>query len=177
MNSDRYDRPAENVLILRGPLVTLGTDDIEIVRRLACESPLRRARICAHPSTGDTLHQMLIALHASTYVPPHKHMGKSESFHVVDGQVLVAFFDDDGAPKEAVELAAPGKGLPFFHRISEPAFHTVIPTTELVVFHEITNGPFVREDMVFAPWGPAVDDTTAIEAFKAETRDWYCQTR
>ena len=27
-----------------------------------------------------------------------------------------------------------------------------------IVFHEITNGPFVREEMLFAPWAPGEED-------------------
>ena len=52
-------------------------------------------------------------------------------------------------------------GDTFFLRNPQHCFHTVIAQTDWVVFHETTNGPFRREETVFAPWAPGEDQTEA----------------
>ena len=60
-----------------------------------------------------------------------------------------------------------GSGEIFYHRLADAWFHTVIPTSEMVVFHETTNGPFRRQDTIFAPWSPPEDDRPGREACQA----------
>src|SRR5262249_51267108 len=116
----------EGVLVAHGPVVSVMRADVEQVRALAAASPRRRARLCAHPPAADPLHEMLIVLRRGSYVRPHRHRGKSESFHVVEGALTVAVFDDDGSVREAIRLGEYGSGRPFFFRLGEPAYHTVL---------------------------------------------------
>ena len=44
-----------------------------------------------------------------------------------------------------VPLGQPGSGRPFYYRMSKPFFHTLIIRSELLIVHEITNGPFRPE--------------------------------
>ena len=37
--------------------------------------------------------------------------------------------------------------------------------SDVLVFHETTNGPFDRKDTVFAPWSPEDGDPQGIDAF------------
>lgn len=161
----RLEQTGPDVFQLRGDLVTIDESDIAFVKAKARESGTGRARICIHPDGSDPLHQMIIALHRSTYVRPHRHPGKSESFHVIDGRVLIVFFDDGGEPVHFIDLEA-GGNRPFSHRVSVPLYHTVIPVSETCVVHEITNGPFNPADTDFAAWGPDPEDNHGIETFK-----------
>jgi cupin fold WbuC family metalloprotein len=155
----------DEVLVANGPLVQLGDDDIAELKRLSTAAPRRRVRICAHPDTGDRLHEMLIVHTAGAYVRPHKHPGKSESVHAIEGEADIVFFDEDGGIREVVKLGPFGSGRRFYYRLDDEVFHTLRFRSEFFVMHEVTNGPFRREDTVFAPWAPEEEDVEAREAF------------
>ena len=153
-----YKLVAPDVYYASEPLLALGEDALAFLREKANASPNHRARICAHPDPGDSLHQMLVALRRGAYIRPHRHPGKSESFHMIEGRLAIAVFNDAGDMDGHVDLSAPGGERPFVYRMSRSRFHTVLPETDLVIFHEITNGPFDRNDTIFADWSPEEDD-------------------
>lgn len=168
MNSGSTGRLVEvsREVLAAGPgVLQVGRDDVDELRDRASQSDLGRARLCAHRDPGDPLHEMLIVLRRDSYIRPHRHPGKSESFHVVEGLVDVVIFEDDGAVSQVVSLGDYASGRSFYYRLSDPLFHTLIIRSEEVVIHEITNGPFRREDTVFAPWAPGDDDGSAAAAF------------
>ncbi len=101
---------------------------------------------------------MLIVLDAATYIRPHRHPKKSESFHVVEGALSVLLFGEDGDARRAIRLGDYASGRPFYYRLAEPIYHTVLVESAVVVFHETTNGPFDRAETEFAPWSPPEDD-------------------
>ena len=84
------------VLVANGPLTQVGREDIELLKKKAAENPRRRSRICAHRENDDRIHEMLIVLAADCYIRPHKHFGKSESLHLIEGSASAVFFDDAG---------------------------------------------------------------------------------
>jgi cupin fold WbuC family metalloprotein len=149
-------------------VVLVDAGDVAGLKRAAVENSRRRIRLCAHHSVDDRLHEMLIVHTSDTYVRPHKHIGKSESFHVVEGDVDVVVFDDDGDVTEVIRMGAFASGRPFYYRIAEPLFHTLLIRSEILVFHETTSGPFRRADTVFAPWAPADGDAAAVHRYLAE---------
>jgi cupin fold WbuC family metalloprotein len=158
----------DEVFVAQDAIVRLGDEEIDLLKRQAAASPRRRARICAHPSNDDALHEMVIAIAAHSYIRPHRHVGKSESFHVVEGEVDVAVFDDDGAIDEVIRLGAPGSGRRFYYRLSHSRFHTLLIRTPYLVVHEVTNGPFARDGTVQAPFAPAEDDVEGAQAYMRE---------
>jgi cupin fold WbuC family metalloprotein len=125
------------------------------------QSPKGRARINAHPSADDALHEMLIAIRPESYIRPHKHPGKSEAFHIIEGAVDIVVLDDLGEICEVVPLAKDGSGA-FYYRMSRPRFHTLLIKSDILVVHEITNGPFVPGATVFAPFAPEEGTIAAV---------------
>lgn len=156
----------EEVLVAEGPLSQISRADIEPLKRQAPLTPRRRIRICAHPDAADRLHEMIIVQTRGVYIRPHKHLKKSESAHVIEGTVDVVFFDEGGRVTEVVQLGEYGSGRQFFYRLEEPRYHTLLITSEFLVYHEVTNGPFVREDTVYAPWAPKESDIEACAQFQ-----------
>lgn len=157
---------SEEVLVADVPLVQISRGDIEMLKERARSTPRRRIRICAHRTTDDPLHEMLIVHGADAYVRPHKHPGKSESIHVIEGTATVVFFEDTGAVSEMLRVGDYSSRRQFYVRIAEPVFHTLLIDSDVLVFHEVTNGPFRREDTVFAPWSPEEEDVAAATAFR-----------
>ena len=74
----------DEVYVSDGPIVKVSRDDVEELKRLAGRTPRQRVRLCAHHRAEDALHEMLIVLGRGTYVRPHRHVNKTESFHVIE---------------------------------------------------------------------------------------------
>lgn len=164
----RFRKLSDEVSVADGPIVQLGAVDIEALKEQAAQNRRRRMRICTHPDVDDPLHEMFIVHCRGAYVRPHKHPGKSEAVHMVEGEADVVFFDEDGTVHDLVRLGGPESGGRLYYRLGASLYHTLIVRSEVVVFHEITNGPFRREDTVFARWAPAEEDEVSSEAFLAQ---------
>jgi len=161
---------SSEVLYAADAVVTIDAAGVAQLKRDGEQNARRRIRLCAHRSIDDPVHEMLIVHTNDTYVRPHKHLSKSESFHVVEGAVDVVIFDDGGSVTDVIEMASFHSGHPFFYRIADPLFHTLLIRSPILVFHETTTGPFRREDTVLAPWAPMDSDSEAIGLFLSDLR-------
>lgn len=160
-----WTRHGPEVFYASEPIVTADAPDVERLKSEARSARRHRARLCTHLSLDDPLHEMFIVHSAGTYVRPHRHVGKSESFHVVDGIMDVAVFDEGGGVVKAFRMGPYGTGHVFYCRLNQSAFHSFVFRTPLVVFQEITNGPFDPSRTQFAPWAPPEDDVAAAAYF------------
>jgi cupin fold WbuC family metalloprotein len=160
------------VLYAAEPIVTVDAATIEALKRGAAVNPRGRIRLCAHRSVADSVHEMLIVHTRDTYVRPHKHLDKCESFHVIEGDVDVVLFDEAGGITDVIAMGSLQSGRRFYYRIADPLYHTLLIRSDVLVFHETTPGPFRREQTVFAPWAPEDGDAQAVGRFLAsvETR-------
>ena len=135
-------------------IVQLGAEQINFLKQQALSSNRKRARICTHRSNDDALHEMLIAISSDSYIHPHKHMSKVESFHIIEGLVDVVVFDDAGAIVDVVELGDVSTGKNFYYRLSDSLFHTLLIHSDFLVVHEVTNGPFLAKETILAAFAP-----------------------
>ncbi len=159
------DQLSRDVYQAAGPICRVATEDLALIRRGAEQSPRRRCRICAHSGSDASVHEMIIALDRRSYVRPHRHIGKSESFHLIEGAVDVVVFDAVGAVSCVIELRPVSEGGPFYYRLSEALYHMPLTRSEMAIIHETTNGPFRPEDTEYAPWAPE-EGTVEAEAFR-----------
>ena len=155
------------VLVAGRPIVTLTSDDIVDLKERASRNIRRRIRVCAHQNVNDPVHEMLIVMARGCYIRPHRHVGKSESFHIIEGAIDLVVFDDVGVVTEIVRLGDYSSGDPFYYRGQGDVYHTVRVRSEYAVFHESTNGPFRREDSPAAPWSPEEADSAGVADFLA----------
>jgi cupin fold WbuC family metalloprotein len=140
---------------------------IDFLKRAATATPRRRARFCAHPSADSDQHDMLIVSHRDTYIAPHRHFAKSETFTVLEGDVDIILFDETGRATEFITMGASSSGKPFFYRMPPGQFHALSIRSELLVFLESTKGPFHASDSETAPWAPGASDTDRGRAYIA----------
>lgn len=159
---------SKEVHVAKDPLVRFGDEETAFVKAQALASPRRRSRICAHKGSGDRLHEMLIAIAQGSYIHPHRHFDKSESFHIVEGRVDVVIMDDAGNITHVVPMGGPGSGLSYFYRSSDSLFHTLVIRSGVLVVHEVTNGPFDRSQTEQAGFAPAEEDAEAAQAYMAK---------
>lgn len=151
-----------SVLIAEQPIGTISREAIEQLKNMALTAPLKRARTCLHGSHEDVVQEMVIALHRDTYIRPHRHQNGTESFHMIEGAVLVVFFEETGNVLKTLRLEADIRAT-FLYRLSASFWHTVIPLTEFAVFHEVAKGPFGASE--YPAWEPA-NEPDAIQQFK-----------
>ena len=155
----------EEVLFTTEAVFRVTGRDVECLKSMAMKNRRQRIRLCAHPAIEDTLHEMIIVLSRGAYVRPHRHLAKSESFHIIEGRLNVLMFGEDGVVRSVLKMDQAGAGETFFYRLSESVYHTVIPQSPWVVFHEATNGPLNREDTVYAAWAPDDNDRNSVKKY------------
>ena len=162
-----FIRQSEEVYYTPSAITTVSDQDVAFLKARAAENPRRRVRLCSHPNVSDPLHEMLIVHMQGHYARPHKHVAKSESFHLVEGRLKIFLFDDEGRHTGIIEMCEAGGGRTFLYRLASSTFHSVYAETEFIVFHEVTNGPFNPRETVWAPWAPKEFDLPGQAAFLA----------
>lgn len=158
-----------SVFVADQPVSEIGLREIEIIKQVALTNGQGQARICAHENADDNVHEMLIALTGKPYVRAHRHPGKTESFHMIEGRLTVVLFDYDGLVDRRVALGALGTDRSVYYRLSRAQFHTVLAEDDMVVFHEVTNGPFLGSAEM-APWAPDQNDELGQKAFLSKLK-------
>lgn len=128
-------------------LLTLRKTDLDILKKTVDDSELKRFRYCLHASDDDLVQEMLIGFRKGSVIPVHRHKGKSESFHVVQGILDVVFFNNQGKEIERIRLGDINSSFPFMYRLATDRWHTVDIVSDYVVIHETTTGPFRKNDM------------------------------
>ena len=155
----------DEVLYADGDIVDLSKETISFLKQRAYDSKSGRIRLCAHKDTEDVLHEMFIALRQDSYVRPHRHLNKTESFHLIEGSCHVVILDDNTRVVRVIPMGDYESGLNFFLRIPARCHHTIVIRSKILVFQEITRGPFKREATDFPPWSPDEMDVVACHTF------------
>ncbi len=148
-----------------GNVLALDRETINQVKRQSFLNARQRSRLCTHQTTMDPLQEMMIVHPQGTYVRPHKHQGKPESLHVLEGEALVIIFDEQGNITQTIPVGDYASGKKFYYKLDGPLYHTLYITSEVFIFHETTTGPFRRFDTIFAPWSPEETDSIGVKKF------------
>lgn len=170
MKGQGLRREAPGVFYAEAGPVQVEAAHLDLLAAEAAACPLRRARICAHRSPADSLHEMVILLLKASYVRPHRHQDKRESYHVIEGRGSLLLFDEGGRATQCLPLGDPSTGRTFFARLDQPVFHALVPETDRFVFHETTEGPLDPRRTEAAAWAPGEGDSAAGLAFLAAAR-------
>lgn len=160
-----YNVENEEVLFCRESITRIEHSDVQKLITLAKANSRERIRLCTHHSTNESIHEMVIVHSKNTYVRPHKHLGKPESFHVIEGRADIIVFDENGDVRDVIQMGDYASDRAFYYRISTTLYHTLLIRSEVLVFHETTTGPFNRTDTVFAPWSPEESDSVGYALF------------
>jgi cupin fold WbuC family metalloprotein len=157
----RLTRASPEVIHSDGGFLAVDTLTITLLKDKAWETPRRRSRLCFHATPEAAQQEMLIVMHRSSYVRPHRHIGKVETLHIVEGRCDAILFDPEGTVTDVVAMSPAADGGCFFYRMPERVFHTLIFQSEWVVFVETTIGPFDRAMTEAAGWAPLETDASA----------------
>ena len=142
----------------RRPPIIVSKEIIDEMLDISGTSGGMDIRLCLHDGPEAAQHDMVVAEQRKNYYQPHKHPAKSDVIHVMRGKMLVITFNNDGAVLDAAELGE-GEICP----VPINTYHTGIPTTDIVVYHENKPGPFVGPaETIFPTWAPE-DENPLLE--------------
>ena len=162
----KFIQSSRDVFFVKDPIFSINHKDIDILRLKLNTSEKGRARINLHSGNEDSLHEMIIVISPASYIRPHKHPNKSEAFHIIYGAVDIVLFKECGEIFQVISLAANDLSKPFYYRMSEAKLHTLIVRSDVLVVHEITNGPFIKGQTVYAHFAPQEGDLVRIEEWE-----------
>ena len=117
-----------------------------------------------HESLDAPIHRLLNAMEPGTYLPPHRHVDKEETYIVLRGSLIAFFYDDMGNVTEKVNLN-PSAGM-YGVEIPSGTWHSIVVLESGTVIFEIKSGPYKPlppEDV--APWAPAPSDVEGAAIF------------
>ena len=105
-------------------------------------------RICLHKGASDKHHDMIILQQKKNFYLPHKHLRKGETYHIIKGKMLCVLFYSNGKIKSKCVIKKND-----IYRTPLNTFHTMIPTTKYVIYHESKMGHFLKKnDSIFPSW-------------------------
>jgi cupin fold WbuC family metalloprotein len=121
----------------------------------ARKSSRKRKNMNFHFGDGDILQRMLNAFEPGTYIRPHKHQNpdKREVFLLMQGRLLMLFFDDTGRVTKSLMLDRDTGN----YGVEIPAgnWHMAISLATGTIVYEVKDGPYNPDtDKQFAPWAP-----------------------
>ena len=148
-------KKSDEVFVCTDEIIGLNTEVFLLLREMADKSPKRRARICTHRSSEASIQEMIIVIKKGSYIRPHRHQNKCESFHIIDGSADIVVFEDNGMIRKVIPFAT---NAYFYYRLDSNLFHTIVVRSESIVFHEVTNGPFITNGTEFAAFAPFEHD-------------------
>jgi cupin fold WbuC family metalloprotein len=145
---------------------------IKEIKELSIKAPKLRARFCLHMSHDDPIQEMVIATRKESYNRPHRHpIGRTKSYHIIEGQMDVLVFSDTGEVIERFSLGNNTSNDGLLCRICGNFWHMPVAQSRVVVFHEVLMGPFEKENTAeYAPWAPAEEES------RAEIQKWLDHT-
>lgn len=162
----------DEVFIASDEIVHFDSRAVDFIRECALQNIRGRARICTHKEPTDSIHEMLIGIRSDSYIRPHRHENKVESFHLVDGAADIVILNEDGDILDVIEF---GPDQDFYYRLDISRYHTLVIHSPVLVIHEITNGPFDPTQTDFASFSPPEGDlatTDYIEQLKQKVKSW-----
>ena len=162
MTQDGLEAKSGEVLVCTDEIIALSHSHVERLGAMAAASPKHRARICVHKDEGASIQEMILLIDRSSYICPHRHANKCESFHLVEGTADIVVFGDDDEIEKVIPFS---REHAFFYRLDTKRYHTIVVRSDFIVFHEVTNGPFVHNTTEYAPFAPR-EGTNGVEKYR-----------
>ena len=123
-----------------------------------------KSRVCLHKNDRENIHEMIVFHKKDSYVRPHKHLNKLESFFIIRGEVTLVIFNEKGRPIKKIEMGDYFSGKIFFYKMKKNYFHTQIIKKD-TMFKEVTNGPFKKNKTLNAKWSPEDNKKSEVKRY------------
>lgn len=132
-----------------------GIKGVRLIESLYANSTRRRHRFCFHQNQGVDLHDIMIMYDRNSYIPPNKHVGKSESLLVLRGELDFYLFNDAGKVYDYRRLSAYDPRCPFYLRVPPNTWHGLRAVGDKpCLIKETISGPYDRASLKWADFAP-----------------------
>lgn len=139
--------------------------DFNFLIEIALKNDRHRARLCAHENIESDLHDIFDVFTKDTYLRPLKQERKIYSYHVIQGEADVYLFSEAGAVTDIIPLGDFQSGKSCFFRLPVGVYRTLVPQSDIFIYHEVTTGPFVKENTIFASWAPDESEHDKVQSY------------
>lgn len=131
------------------------------------KSEKKISRLLVHNSPEDNVQEMIICFGKSSLIFPNCSHGKSESLNILEGKMKLINFDDNGKVTNKYDMEPLGKSSdPFMYRFNKCEWHTMVAMSDIVLVHEILEGPFEAPKSENPNWIPK--DQESLSKFYKE---------
>ena len=94
-----------NDIFKKNDLKLISLKKLEKLCKFATKSKNKRFRISLHNSPKELIQESIIIASGFSYIPPHKHpYNKTESYHIIKGQLDIYLLSDKGKVKKKIIL-------------------------------------------------------------------------
>lgn len=138
---------------------------LEFLINDSLKNKLKRSRICTHKKPRSKIHEMFIAILKDSYIKPHKHLTKDESYLLIKGKLEIVIFNEKGRIKEIIYMSSTGKHKKLYFKVPKNTMHTIVIKSKYVVIKEVTEGPFNKKNDVFANFAPNENQKIKIKTY------------
>ena len=160
-----FRQHSEIVYSTQDQVVSISKTDVDFLQFVAKKSPSQKSRVLLHGSPEKVLHEMLIVHSYGHYIQPHINTHSDKSFIVLEGEMVVVVYKEDGTINNHIRLSRYDSSLAFMLRLNGPMFHTVVATSETVTFLETIKGPHI--ETVYASFAPPPRNFSQTEKYMA----------
>jgi glucose-6-phosphate isomerase len=161
-------RETSGAIFIDQGFVDVGGEMLRMLKRRASCSPTRRFRLCLHRRLSQAVQQMIIVHCRDSYSQPHRHRDMSVTYQMIEGEMMVLFFDDAGQVVRRIELAPPGTDKGFCFRLDDGGWYMPVAQSEHAVFLEILTGPNPDGRATeYAPWSPPPHQIAEVRQYLA----------
>lgn len=131
-------------------------------------SKRKRHRFCFHQNPTVDLHDIVICYDKSSYIRPNKHIGKSESVLVLQGEIDIYIFNDYGDLIDLIPLGKYNSKKSCYAKIPANTWHGLrsVGSTP-VIMKETISGPYDSSTLMWADFAPNESETNK------EGHSWY----
>lgn len=173
----KYKTINEAVLYNDEPICMLSGADLQELSELGLATQEQRTRLCVHENADSLVHEMFIIHTRDTYVRPHRHRTKSESFQVLQGNASLVLFNDEGEITQVSALGDVISGQTFYFKMPANVWHGLVIHSDVLVFKEVTQGPFDSDDCEFPDWAPTGRHVNEVPGYMAQLNQHIAVTQ
>jgi cupin fold WbuC family metalloprotein len=148
-------------------LVRVSARELADVRHRAETAARGGAKMLLHGNDTENVQHMVQCYRLDSYMAPHRQLNCKKSYQIVEGELSVPFFSNEGNLEEMVEMGDHQSGKVFLLHFPADRWHTVLPRSNLVIYVEVIPGPYRAENTQLAPWAPPNEDVAGGLAFLA----------
>lgn len=127
------------------------------------KSEKKISRLLLHNSSHDNVQEMIICFGKNSSIYPNCSSGKSESLNILEGKMKLINFNSSGKVTNKLDMEPLGSSNnPFLYRFNKCEWHTMIAMSDLVLVHEILEGPFKVSKTLNPEWVPKTPESLSI---------------